>query len=68
MRSKSCPFCRDCLNGVKSSDLWIYTDDCDIVALPVIMTENLNRLFIYLDKLPLVDPYPGSATYDWHIG
>lgn len=67
-RSQSCPFCRDCLKGVKSGDLWIYTDDRDTVDLSVIMMENANRLFIYLDKLPLVDPYPGSVSYDWHIG
>ncbi|XP_021715520.1 RING finger protein 141-like [Chenopodium quinoa] len=67
IRSQSCPFCRDCLRGVKSGDLWIFIGDRDVVDLSVIMRENLNRLFIYLDKLPLVDPYPGSTSYDWHI-
>ncbi|KMT05075.1 hypothetical protein BVRB_7g172300 isoform B [Beta vulgaris subsp. vulgaris] len=67
-RSESCPFCRDCLKGVKPGDLWIYTDERDIVDLSLIMMENVNRLFIYLEKLPLVDPYPGSMSYDWQIG
>lgn len=67
-RSQSCPFCRDCLAQVKPGDLWIYTDDHDIVDLSVITMENVSRLFIYLDKLPLMDPYGESMSYDWHIG
>ncbi|CAO2825163.1 unnamed protein product [Amaranthus hypochondriacus] len=67
-RSQSCPFCRDSLKGVKPGDLWIYTDEHDIVDLSVIMSDNMNRLFLYFDKLPLVDQYPGSVTFDCHIG
>ncbi|KAL2924871.1 E3 ubiquitin-protein ligase AIRP2 [Bienertia sinuspersici] len=70
-RSQSCPFCRDCLKGVKSGDLWIYTDDRDIVDSSVIMMENLNRLFIYLDKLPLsihiLGLHPMIGTLDDHF-
>ena len=62
--SQSCPFCRDSLKGVKPGDLWIYTDEHDIVDLSVIMSDNMNRLFLYFDKLPLMDPYPGSVTFD----
>ncbi|KAK9734715.1 hypothetical protein RND81_04G158600 [Saponaria officinalis] len=54
-RSQSCPFCRDPLKQVKPGDLWIYIDDTDIVDLSVIMKENVNSLFIYFDKLPLMD-------------
>lgn len=63
-RSQSCPFCRDSLDGVKPGDLWIYVDDHDIANLSVIMMENVNRLFIYLDKLPLIDPYTEFVPYD----
>lgn len=57
-RSQSCPFCRDNLKGVKLSDLWIVTDDGEIVNLSIILRENLQRLFLYIEKLPLLVPDP----------
>lgn len=56
MRSQSCPFCRDSLKRVNSCDLWIYTDKYDIIDLSTIVKENCKRLFMYIDKLPLVVP------------
>ncbi|KAJ9698668.1 hypothetical protein PVL29_007636 [Vitis rotundifolia] len=62
-RSQSCPFCRDCLKRMNSGDLWIYTDNNDIVDLTYIMRENLKRLFMYIDRLPLVIPDPVYVPY-----
>ncbi|KAG2673160.1 hypothetical protein I3843_13G064900 [Carya illinoinensis] len=66
-RSKSCPFCRDSLKRVMSGDLWIYTDKCDVVDLPSILRENNKRLFMYIDKLPLVIPDNVLVHYDPHL-
>ncbi|XP_010253862.1 PREDICTED: uncharacterized protein LOC104595016 [Nelumbo nucifera] len=66
-RSQSCPFCRDNLKRVNSGDLWIYTDSREIVDLPLITRENLKRLFMYIDKLPLIIPDPVFLPYDSHI-
>lgn len=66
-RSQSCPFCRDSLKRVNSEELWIYTSSCDIADLSTIMRENLKRLFMYIDKLPLVVPDPLVVTYDPHF-
>ncbi|CAN1231888.1 E3 ubiquitin-protein ligase AIRP2 [Linum grandiflorum] len=55
-RSESCPFCRDSLKRTNSGDLWIYTDSSEIVDLPFISRENCRRLFMYIDKLPLIVP------------
>ncbi|OWM68744.1 hypothetical protein CDL15_Pgr024931 [Punica granatum] len=55
-RSQSCPFCRDSLKRVNSDDLWICTDEQDVVDLPTILEEDRQRLFMYVDKLPLVVP------------
>ncbi|KAK4432288.1 E3 ubiquitin-protein ligase AIRP2 [Sesamum alatum] len=57
-RSQSCPFCRDSLKRVNSGELWIYTSNCDITDLSAIARENLKRLLMYIDKLPLVVPDP----------
>lgn len=51
-RSQSCPFCRDSLKRVNSSDLWIFIDDSEVVDMDFISRENMKRLFIYVDKLP----------------
>ncbi|KAF3454235.1 hypothetical protein FNV43_RR04682 [Rhamnella rubrinervis] len=66
-RSQSCPFCRDSLRRVNSGDLWIFTDKCDIVDLTTILRENRKRLFMYIDRLPLVVPRPIYVTYDSHV-
>lgn len=67
-RSQSCPFCRDCFKRMNSGDLWIYTDNTDIVDLTYIMRENLKRLFMYIDRLPLVIPDPVYVPYESHLG
>ncbi|XVF05342.1 hypothetical protein REPUB_Repub05bG0163900 [Reevesia pubescens] len=66
-RSQSCPFCRDSLKRVNSGDLWIYTEKSDIVDLSSILRENCKRLFMYIDKLPLVVPDPVFVPYDVHV-
>ncbi|KAJ4970038.1 hypothetical protein NE237_003137 [Protea cynaroides] len=66
-RSQSCPFCRDSLKRVNSCDLWIYTERHDVADLSAICRENLKRLLMYIDKLPIVVPDPVFATYDSHL-
>ncbi|BBH00871.1 RING/U-box superfamily protein, partial [Prunus dulcis] len=66
-RSQSCPFCRDNLKRVNSGDLWVYTDCRDIVDMETVMRENLRRLFMYIDKLPLVTPDNPFDPYDSHL-
>ncbi|KAF7142320.1 hypothetical protein RHSIM_Rhsim05G0214200 [Rhododendron simsii] len=63
-RSQSCPFCRDSLKRVNSGDLWICTSSCDYVDLTSITKENLKRLMMYIEKLPLVVPDPMLMAYD----
>lgn len=53
-RSQSCPFCRDSLKRVNSGDLWIYMNSNEMDDLDSINKENLKRLFLYIEKLPLV--------------
>ena len=65
-RSQSCPFCRDSLKRVNSGDLWIYMSNKEIDDLASINKENLKRLFMYIDKLPLVVPAPMFMTYPPH--
>nr|GMD83197.1 E3 ubiquitin-protein ligase RNF8-like [Ipomoea batatas]GMD93076.1 E3 ubiquitin-protein ligase RNF8-like [Ipomoea batatas] len=66
-RSQSCPFCRDSLKRVNSRDLWVYMDSKDVVDMATITRENLRRLFMYIEKLPLVVPETVFETYDTHI-
>ncbi|EEF36752.1 E3 ubiquitin-protein ligase AIRP2 [Ricinus communis] len=66
-RSQSCPFCRDSLKRVNSGDLWIYTDKSDTVDLPLILRENCKRLFMYIEKLPLIVPDHVIIPYDSHV-
>ncbi|GKV26198.1 hypothetical protein SLEP1_g35541 [Rubroshorea leprosula] len=66
-RSQSCPFCRDSLKRVNSCDLWICTDKCDIVDPSTISRENCKRLFMYIDKLPVVVPAHILVPYDSHV-
>ncbi|KAF6153592.1 hypothetical protein GIB67_027459 [Kingdonia uniflora] len=63
-RSQSCPFCRDSLKRVNSCDLWIYTDSREILDMSSVCRENLRRLFIYIDKLPLIIPDHIFVPYD----
>ncbi|GLT77619.1 hypothetical protein SLA2020_491870 [Shorea laevis] len=64
VRSQSCPFCRDSLSQVDSGDLWICISRREIVDLSLISRENLKRLFMYIDKLPLIVPDPTFVSYD----
>ncbi|VFQ78450.1 unnamed protein product [Cuscuta campestris] len=73
-RSESCPFCRDSLKRVRSSDLWVYMSSRrDVVDVATVMRENLRRLFMYIEKLPLVAVVPpphasgGFDTYNTHL-
>ncbi|XP_038971081.1 E3 ubiquitin-protein ligase AIRP2-like [Phoenix dactylifera] len=66
-RSQSCPFCRDSLKRVNSGDLWVFTDSKDIVDMATVSRENLRRLFMYVDKLPLVIPDSVFDAYDSHV-
>ncbi|KAK1264914.1 hypothetical protein QJS04_geneDACA011471 [Acorus gramineus] len=67
-RSQSCPFCRDSLKRVNSNDLWMYMDNREVVDMNVITKENIKRLFVYIDKLPLLIPDPVFLSYDSHFG
>ncbi|KAL2557904.1 RING/U-box superfamily protein [Forsythia ovata] len=67
-RSQSCPFCRDSLKRVNSGELWIYTSSCDIIDLSAIRRENLKRLFMYIEKLPLIVLDPKLVSCDTHFG
>uniref|UniRef100_A0A2P2JKV7 RING-type domain-containing protein n=1 Tax=Rhizophora mucronata TaxID=61149 RepID=A0A2P2JKV7_RHIMU len=66
-RSQSCPFCRDSLKRVNSGDLWIYTCNTDTVELPSITQENSKRLYMYIEKLPLIAPNPMLVSCDPHL-
>ncbi|KAL4030945.1 hypothetical protein IC575_009200 [Cucumis melo] len=55
-RSQSCMFCRDSLKRVNPGDLWVFTDNRDIVDMAMVTRENLKRLFKYIDKLPTIVP------------
>ncbi|KAL1545495.1 E3 ubiquitin-protein ligase airp2 [Salvia divinorum] len=65
-KSRSCPFCRDSLKRMNSGELWIYTSNCDITDLSTIARENLKRLIMYIEKLPLVVPNLMVVSYDPH--
>ncbi|XP_074298592.1 E3 ubiquitin-protein ligase AIRP2-like [Silene latifolia] len=66
-RSQSCPFCRDSLKRVNSGDLWVYTDNNDVVDMKTLTRENLRRLFMYIDKLPLIVHESLFDAYDSHL-
>ncbi|KAL2484819.1 RING/U-box superfamily protein [Abeliophyllum distichum] len=63
-RSRSCPFCRDSLERVNPEELWIYTSSSDIVDLSTIERENLRRLLMYIEKLPLIVPDRNLVSYE----
>ncbi|KAH1217310.1 E3 ubiquitin-protein ligase AIRP2 [Glycine max] len=50
-----------------SGDLWVFTDRRDVVDMATVTRENLRRLFMYIDKLPLIVPDSLFDTYDSHI-
>ncbi|XP_052180492.1 E3 ubiquitin-protein ligase AIRP2-like isoform X2 [Diospyros lotus] len=65
-RSQSCPFCRNSLKRVNSGDLWVLLDARDIIDMETVAEENLRRLFMYIDKLPVVVPDTALDPYDSH--
>nr|XP_007159316.1 hypothetical protein PHAVU_002G227800g [Phaseolus vulgaris]ESW31310.1 hypothetical protein PHAVU_002G227800g [Phaseolus vulgaris] len=65
--SQSCPFCRDSLKRVNSGDLWVFTDRRDVVDMATVTRENLRRVFMYIDKLPLIVPDSLFDAYDSHV-
>ncbi|KZV57584.1 hypothetical protein F511_03044 [Dorcoceras hygrometricum] len=66
-RSKSCPFCRSSLKRVNSGDLWVYLESKDVMDMGTITRENLKRLFMYIEKLPLIIPDTLLYAYDTHV-
>ncbi|KAK1271145.1 hypothetical protein QJS04_geneDACA007533 [Acorus gramineus] len=66
-RSQSCPFCRNSLKRVNSCDLWMYPNNLEVVDMNFITKENIKRLFLYVDKLPLFIPDPFFLSYDSHF-
>ncbi|KAJ7565916.1 hypothetical protein O6H91_02G080900 [Diphasiastrum complanatum] len=66
-RSQSCPFCRDSLKRVNSGDLWIFTDSSDVEDMVTLAKDNLQRLFLYIDKLPLLISDNSFAIYGAHV-
>ncbi|KAI4353313.1 hypothetical protein L6164_002272 [Bauhinia variegata] len=63
VRSQSCPFCRNCLKRVNSGDLWIFMSSSEVHDLAAITKENAKRLFMYIEKLPLIVPDPIFVSY-----
>ncbi|XP_025622017.1 E3 ubiquitin-protein ligase AIRP2 [Arachis hypogaea] len=63
-RSQLCPFCRDSLKRVNSCDLWVFTDSRDVVDMETVTREDIKRLFMYIDKLPLIIPDSLFDPYD----
>jgi hypothetical protein len=41
---------------VNSDDLWMLTDSRGVVDMATVTRENLRRMFMYIEKLPLVIP------------
>ncbi|KAK8488866.1 hypothetical protein V6N13_005309 [Hibiscus sabdariffa] len=67
VRSQSCPFCRGSLKRVNSEDLWVLTSCYDVIDVATLAKENLWRLYLYFEKLPLVMPETHSYVSDYMI-
>eukprot|EP00252_Welwitschia_mirabilis_P009878 TRINITY_DN2278_c0_g2_i3.p1 TRINITY_DN2278_c0_g2~~TRINITY_DN2278_c0_g2_i3.p1 ORF type:complete len:167 (-),score=20.32 TRINITY_DN2278_c0_g2_i3:507-1007(-) len=65
-RSESCPFCRDSLKRVNSTDLWVFMSSGEVIDMETLNRENLRRLFNYIDNLPLIVPETVFYVYDSH--
>ncbi|KAF3787967.1 hypothetical protein EJ110_NYTH22001, partial [Nymphaea thermarum] len=61
------PNCNHALCMKCYPDLWIYTDSREAVDITAISRENLRRLFLYIDKLPLIVPDSVFVSYDSHV-
>ncbi|KAI3426750.1 RING-type domain-containing protein [Psidium guajava] len=57
-RSGSCPFCRGCLSGVTSADLWVLTSKSDVVDAFTLAMENLSSFYLYIESLCITTPAP----------
>eukprot|EP00249_Psilotum_nudum_P020353 c27665_g1_i1 orf=1034-1783(+) len=66
-RSQSCPFCRVSLKRVNSQDLWVFMDTYDIQDAATLARDDLQRLFVYIDKLPLLISESLFTVYDSHL-
>ncbi|KAK9675468.1 hypothetical protein RND81_11G008900 [Saponaria officinalis] len=66
-RSRSCPFCRGSLKRVSSKDLWVLTNNYDVVDSITIARENLTRFYLYIESLPAVAPDTHIYVYDYMI-
>ncbi|CAK9860348.1 unnamed protein product [Sphagnum jensenii] len=66
-RSQSCPFCHDSLKQVNSQDLWIFTDSSAIQNMVSLAWDNLQRPFMYIDKLLLLVYENIFTIYDAHV-
>lgn len=62
-RSVSCPFCRTSLTRVNSSDLWVCVEKSETVELSVVLKEDWQRLYRYIEELPIVAPEPQFNPY-----
>ncbi|KAG6527576.1 hypothetical protein ZIOFF_009687 [Zingiber officinale] len=56
VRSQSCPFCRGSLKRVRSRDLWVLTNNEDILDTMTLEKDNVRRFYRYIDSLPLMIP------------
>ncbi|XP_042466465.1 E3 ubiquitin-protein ligase AIRP2-like isoform X1 [Zingiber officinale] len=56
VRSQSCPFCRGSLKRVRSRDLWVLTNNEDILDTMTLEKDNVRRFYCYIDSLPLMIP------------
>eukprot|EP00270_Netrium_digitus_P009398 TRINITY_DN2857_c0_g5_i4.p1 TRINITY_DN2857_c0_g5~~TRINITY_DN2857_c0_g5_i4.p1 ORF type:complete len:253 (-),score=55.36 TRINITY_DN2857_c0_g5_i4:76-834(-) len=63
-RSTSCPFCRDSFHRVSSSDLWVFLDTSEVEDMSAVQSHNIQRLFRYIEKLPLVVAESVISVYD----
>jgi len=45
----------------------VFPDGRDVVDMATVTRENLRRLFMYIDKLPLIIPDSLFDTYDSHL-
>ncbi|GAQ92357.1 hypothetical protein KFL_009920010, partial [Klebsormidium nitens] len=66
-RSQSCPFCRDSLKRVRSRDLWVFTDEEDLVDMGTVAKENLERFLLYVNKLPVLISDSVFTFYEDHV-
>ncbi|KAK9734063.1 hypothetical protein RND81_04G112200 [Saponaria officinalis] len=63
LRSESCPFCRGNIKRVQSGDLWVLTDDTDVVDLKTVMKDDVLRLYLYINSLPKDVPDTSFLMY-----